>query len=109
MQTYDQAQYDCKVYSYLIGKQVKKGWRITGTIQDIIIAPLDGINQYRFLKLYKETRDVKKSLQFYKGELYTVLVVMRSVLNPHELITVNLDRFLRENQEMDQVPMHLQH
>jgi hypothetical protein len=95
---YDQAQQACKEHHYLIGSQISKGWRIMGVIENIVIVPLDGINQYRFLKEYKQTKNAEQSLKFYTGELYNVLLIGKSYLNPTDMITIPLEKYLSEHQ-----------
>ena len=50
MYTYDQALEACKEHRHLVGSQLRRGWRNIGTIEGVVVAPLDGINQYKFLK-----------------------------------------------------------
>jgi hypothetical protein len=93
MYTYDQAQQALKEHQYLIGSQIRTGWRIKGIVEGIIIAPFDGINQYRFLKEYKSTGNALKALKFYKGVLHTVLLVIRSRQCTTDLYTIDLERY----------------
>jgi hypothetical protein len=97
MYTYDQAQDACKEHKYLIGSQLRRGWRIIGTIEGVVVAPLDGINQYKFLKEYKSTGNAGKSLKFYKGVLHTVLLVVRSQQCSTEVFTLNLETYMEQH------------
>lgn len=97
MYTLDQAQEACKEHEHLIGSPIKKGWRITGVIEAVIVAPLDGINQYKFLKEYRDSGNAKRSLKFYTGILHTVLLVIRSIQCKNDLFTITLEKYLEEN------------
>lgn len=94
MFNYDQAVRACREHRFLVGSQISKGFRITGMIEEVIVAPLDGISQYRFLKEYKQSRNAEQALQVYKGDLYTVLLIGSSPGNRKDIITIELDRFL---------------
>lgn len=91
---YDQAQALCAEHGYLIGTQIKKGWKITGIIDRIIVAPLDGVSQYRFLKEYKISGNAAKAIKFYQGNFYSVLLVVRSVISKTQYTTMDLDAYM---------------
>jgi hypothetical protein len=97
MFTYDEAAVTCQEHSFLVGTQITKGFRVTGTIEAVVPAPLDGINQHRFLKEYKEHRNATKALNVYQGYLYTVLLVGCSIRNSKEVFTMELDKYLAEH------------
>ena len=97
MYTYDQARQACKDYKYLIGNQLRRGWRNIGFVDALVVAPLDGINQHKFLKEYKSTGDAAKSLKFYRGLLHTVLLVVRSQQCSTEVFTINLETYVEEH------------
>jgi len=96
MLTKEQAVATCRDYRYLIGNQIRNGSRITGVIEDLVVAPLDGVNQHRFLNGYKKTQDAGRAISFYEGKLFTVLLVVRSVLLRNEISAVDLERYLAE-------------
>lgn len=94
MYTFHEAQEFCAAHGYVVGRQIKKGLRIFGTVEALLLAPMDGINQHRFLRAYKETRNAKKALQFYDGTLYTVLACVVPVANKQDFYTVELEHYL---------------
>ncbi len=97
MFNYGEAVATAKEHSFLIGTQISKGFRITGIIEAVVVAPLDGISQYRFLKNYKACRDAAASLQGYEGNLYTVLLIGKSLRNHNDIFSIELSRYLAEN------------
>ena len=96
MLQYEQAQATCDEHSYLIGEKIKNGIRVTGEVTRVIIAPFDGISQHRFLKEYMRTQDEHQALKQYKGSLFTILLVVKPIVNPTQLFTLELDAFMRQ-------------
>lgn len=101
MFTKEQANLECAQYRYLIGNHISKGLRITGVIEEVIVAPLDGINQHKFLNEYKKSGDAQTALQSYKGNLFTVLLTARSRVNKNEVFTLELERYLADHPEQE--------
>ena len=96
MYTYDQAQEACKEHLHLIGSQISTGWRIKGVVEGVIVAPFDGINQYKFMKEYRSSGNAIKALKFYRGVLHTVLLVIRSRQCANDVYTIDLEKYQAE-------------
>lgn len=93
MYTYDQAREACKEHQHLLGSQIRTGWRIKGVVEGVIVAPFDGINQYRFMKEYRSSGNAAKALKFYRGVLHTVLLVIRSRQCANDVYTIDLEKY----------------
>lgn len=102
MLTFVEAKQEVDAHSYIVGTQIKKGLRIFGTVESLIIAPFDGINQHRFLRDYKQSRNAEEALQSYSGHLYTVLLVVAPIAT-QELHTIELDQHLRSHEHKAQL------
>jgi hypothetical protein len=102
MLTFIEAKQAVETHSYIVGTQIKKGLRIFGTVESLIIAPFDGINQHRFLREYKQSRNAEKALQTYSGHLFTVLLVVAPIAT-QELHTMELDQYLRSHEHKEQL------
>jgi hypothetical protein len=102
MLTFKEAKQELDEHSYIVGTQIKKGLRIFGTVESLIIAPFDGINQHRFLRDYKQCRNAEKALQSYSGHLFTVLLVVAPVAT-QELHTIELEQYLKSHEQKQQL------
>src|SRR5690606_8063047 len=94
--TFKQAQAVCADHQYLVGGQINKGWRVVRTIEAVVISPFDNANKHLFIEGYKENRNGEKSLQFYDGGIYDVLVLSRSVISKSSLDATDLEKYLSE-------------
>ena len=95
--TFKQAQAVCADHQYLIGSPVNKGWRVVGMIEAVVVTPFDNANKHLFIEEYKENRNGEKSLQFYKGGIYDVLVLSRSVISKSSIDATDLEKYLSEH------------
>lgn len=92
-----QAQIVCSDYQYLIGNHIKKGWKTLAVIEQVIVAPFDDFNKHRFLEEYKKTHDSISALDFYQGQIYDIMIVGKYILNPHDIYTCDLRKYLTDN------------
>lgn len=86
----------CEQYQYLAGQPFSAS--SNAVIENVIICPFDEASRKRFLIYYFLFNNPEKALsQEYKGLLYDVLVIGRSVLDEHELQQDDLATWLAEN------------
>jgi hypothetical protein len=104
MLTFIEAKQEVDRHSYIVGTHIRKGQRIFGTVERLIIAPFDGINQHRFLQEYKQSKNAEKALQSYSGHLFTVLLVVAPVAT-QELHTIELEQHLKSHEHKDQLAL----
>ena len=95
--SFKQAQSVRADYQYLIGSDIKKGWKTVAVIEEIVVAPFDDFNKHHFLEEYKQTKDVASSLEFYNGKIYDLLVIGKPILNPHDTYACDLRKYLADN------------
>jgi hypothetical protein len=97
--TLKQARAICHEHRHLIGKEISKDWRILAKVEAIIVAPYDDQSQYKFLEEYKKTGSVEKSIRFYNGAWFDVLLVGKSIRSSYETVTCTLSKYLEEHDE----------
>lgn len=98
----EQAKKLCAEYQYLAGQAFAKGK--DAVIETITIAPFDEASRKRFLIFYFLFNNAESALvQEYKGLLFDVLVIARSVSDPHELQHSDLNTWLAENKVADKM------
>lgn len=91
-----EAQNLCAEYQYLCGQAFSAG--NAAVIENVIIAPYDEMSRKRFLIFYFLFNNAEKALaQEYKGLLFDVLVIGRSVVDEHELLQADLCTWLAEH------------
>jgi hypothetical protein len=86
----------CEQYQYLAGQPFSAGGNTV--IENVIICPFDEASRKRFLIYYFLFNNAEKALwQEFKGLLFDVLVIGRSVVDEHELLQEDLATWLAEN------------
>lgn len=94
--TLEEAQKLCAEYQHLVGKTFANG--DYAIIECVTIAPFDEVSRKRFLIFYFLFDNAQSALAHeYKGMLYDVLVIARSVIDEHELLQLDLLTWLAEN------------
>jgi hypothetical protein len=92
-----QAQIVCADYQHLIGNQIKKGWKTIAIIEEILVVPFDDFNKHRFLEEYKKTKNYNRALDFYTGKIYDLLIIGKPILNPRDVYTCDLRKYLTDS------------
>jgi len=69
--TREQAISACKDYRHLVGT----AYDDTCTVVDVVVSPLDPLNKWIFNNFYAENGNASKSLDFYHGPFYDVLII----------------------------------
>ncbi|MCD6011193.1 MAG: hypothetical protein K0Q79_1055 [Flavipsychrobacter sp.] len=83
-------------YQYLIKQPFAHD--SNAVVENVIICPFDEASRKRFLIFYFLFNNAEKALaQEYKGLLFDVLVIGRSMLDEHELQQEDLYSWLKEN------------
>ncbi len=83
-------------YQYLIRQPFAEN--SSAIIENVIICPFDEASRKKFLIFYFLFNNAEKALgQEYKGLLFDVLVIGRSMLDEHELQQEDLHTWLKEN------------
>ena len=94
--TLQEAEQLCKEYQYLVGQKFSSDSNLV--IECVTITPFDEINKKRFLILYFLFNNAESALnQEYKGFLFDVIVIGRSLEDEHELLQEDLAVWLTEN------------
>lgn len=65
-------------YQHLVGKEFITEDGAAGIIEAVAISPFDDINKWIFLEFYKESRSVKKALEYYQYPYYDVLIITKT-------------------------------
>lgn len=90
-----EAQRLCTDYSHLVGQPFGRG--SDAIIESVVVAPFDEASRKRFLIFYFLFNNAESALsQEYKGLLFDVLVIARSVTDEHELQQLDLHAWLGE-------------
>lgn len=92
-----QAKAVCADYQYLVGNSVKKGWKTLATIEQIVVSPFDDFNKHHFVEEYKKTKNAVTAIGFYGGKIYDVMIIAEPILNPHEIYTCDLRKYLADH------------
>jgi len=89
----------CGEYQYLVGQSfAKKGDTV---IECVTIVPFDEVSKKRFLIFYYLFNNAESALsQEYKGLLYDILVIARSVSDEHELLQEDLYTWVTQNKSL---------
>ncbi len=95
--TLEQAHAISLDYQYIIGSVYDKSQLGKGRIECIAIAPYDEAKQWQFAQYYREFRDPQKSIQFYKGDQYDVLVLSIPLLRKRGIHFLDLRSYVAEN------------
>ena len=86
----------CTEYQFLVGKPFAPG--SNSIIECVTISPFDEISRKRFLIYYFLFNNPQSALAHeYKGFLYDILVIARSLQDEHELLQEDLSSWLKEN------------
>ncbi len=94
-----EAQQLCCDYQYLEGQPFENG--SNSIIERVTITPFDEINKQRFLIFYFLFNNAESALaQDYRGLLFDVLVIARSVNDEHELLQEDIITWLTANKNL---------
>jgi hypothetical protein len=86
----------CKEYQHLVGQSFAKDNNLI--IECVTITPFDEVNKQRFLIFYFLFNNAESALsQEYRGFLFDIIVIGRSVTDEHELLQEDLYTWVHEN------------
>src|SRR4051812_47732813 len=86
----------CRDHQFLVGKSFSSG--SNAVIECVTISPFDEISRKRFLIYYFLFNNAESALSHeYKGLLYDIIVIARSVEDEHELLQEDLCTWVAEN------------
>ena len=92
-----QARDICRDFQFLIGQYFDKAAPGKGCIACIAVAPFEESRQWQFAQYYKEVRDAGRSLQFYTGNDFDVIVLALPLLRKRGIHFQRLSDFLKAN------------
>jgi hypothetical protein len=96
--TLEEAKKLCAEYQYLKDQSFAKD--TDAVIECITIAPYDKVSRQRFLIFYFLLNSAESALaNEYKGLLYDVLIIARSVADEQELLHEDLNTWLAANKQ----------
>jgi hypothetical protein len=88
----------CREYQFLVGRSFASD--SDAVIECVTVTPFDEISRKRFLIFYFLFNNAQSALSHeYKGLLYDILVIARSVDDEHELLQEDLTTWLNENKQ----------
>ena len=86
----------CQEYQFLVGRSFASD--SNAVIECVTISPFDEISRKRFLIYYFLFNNAQSALAHeYKGLLYDIIVIARSVEDEHELLQEDLHTWTEEN------------
>lgn len=86
----------CMDYQFLVGRSFTSD--SNAVIECVTISPFDEISRKRFLIYYFLFNNAESALSHeYKGLLYDIIVIARSVEDAHELLQEDLYTWIGEN------------
>jgi hypothetical protein len=86
----------CREHQFLVGRSFAAD--SNAVIECVTISPFDEISRKRFLIYYFLFNNAESALSHeYKGLLYDIIVIARSVDDEHELLQEDLSTWMLEN------------
>jgi len=95
--TLAQALKICQDYQYLNGSIFDRDTLGKGYIECIAVAPYEESKQWLFAQYYRECKDPIRSLQFYNGPEYDVIVLSIPILRKRGILYRDLRGYLQQN------------
>lgn len=96
--TLSEAESLCEKLQHLVGYTFDPSNSSIGNVEAIAVSPFDQPNKKKFLLYYMLCCDLKKSLhEEYKGLLYDVIVIARSLDDANELVQYDIETWLGKN------------
>lgn len=88
----------CQEYQFLIGKSFSSD--SNAVIECVTVSPFDETSRKRFLIYYFLFNNAESALSHeYKGLLYDIIVIARSLQDEHELLQEDLNAWIEENKQ----------
>ncbi len=92
----EEAELLCKEYQHLVGQPFSGDSKLM--IECVTVTPFDEGNKKRFLIFYFLFNNAESALsQEYKGLLFDIIVIARSMEDEHELLQEDLYTWVHEN------------
>jgi|SRR5690606_31095131 hypothetical protein len=95
--TFAQASVICRDYQHLCGRVIDPQVLGKGYVECVAVAPFDEAKKWLFAQYYKDNRDPVKSLRFYKGQEYDVIILSFPLLRKRGVCYADLRTFVAEH------------